>query len=189
MSGIDPISEGRASARPNLGTPASPKNGTCGSASLREESDGRKHPIHLTPLEAHNRSILIYVTACTKRRRPILASSLGHEAILGAWSAASKWLVGRYVVMPDHVHLFCAPNAIEAPSLEKWMKYWKSRATSNMRKPGGTVWQRDHWDRQLRSGESYDDKWEYVRSNPVRHGLVIKADDWPYQGELNELRW
>ena len=91
--------------------------------------------------------------------------------------------------MPDHIHFFAAPNAIEAPSLEKWMKYWKSRATSNMRKPGGTVWQRGHWDRQLRSGESYDDKWEYVRSNPVRHGLVIKADDWPYQGELNELRW
>ena len=37
--------------------------------------------------------------------------------------------------------------------------------------------------------ESYDDKWEYVRNNPVRHGYATKADDWPYQGELNELRW
>ena len=37
--------------------------------------------------------------------------------------------------------------------------------------------------------ESYGDKWEYVRSNPVRHGYIADADDWPYQGELNVLRW
>jgi putative transposase len=91
--------------------------------------------------------------------------------------------------MPDHLHLFCAPNALEAPSLDRWMRFWKSLATREMGAKAGTVWQRHHWDRQLRSGESYDDKWEYVRSNPVRHGYVANADDWPYQGELNELRW
>ena len=51
------------------------------------------------------------------------------------------------------------------------------------------LWQRDCWDRQLRTGESYTQKWEYVRNNPVRKGLVANADDWPYQGELNVLEW
>ena len=91
--------------------------------------------------------------------------------------------------MPDHIHLFCAPNITDAPSIERWMRFWKSRATHGMAEKAGRVWQRHHWDRQLRSGESYDDKWEYVRSNPVRHGYVTNPDDWPYQGELNELRW
>jgi hypothetical protein len=50
-------------------------------------------------------------------------------------------------------------------------------------------WQTDHWDTRLRSGESYDAKWEYVRNNPVRAGLVKTADEWPYQGELNVLPW
>ncbi len=27
-------------------------------------------------------------------------------------------------------------------------------------------------------------KWEYVRDNPVRHGLVASAEEWPYQGEI-----
>jgi REP element-mobilizing transposase RayT len=99
------------------------------------------------------------------------------------------WLVGRFVIMPDHIHLFCAPSALDGPSLDRWMRFWKSLATSSMGAKAGTVWQRHHWDRQLRSGESYDDKWEYVRSNPVRHGYVVNADDWPFQGELNELRW
>lgn len=190
MSGLDPNSEGRASARPQRGSLAAPtKNGTCGSTSLRNESDGRKHPIHLSSLEAHNRPVIIFVTTCTAKRRPILASHSTHDAILAAWAKAWAWLVGRYVIMPDHIHLFCAPNALDAPSLERWMRFWKCLATRGLGAKAGTVWQRHHWDRQLRSGETYDDKWEYVRSNPVRHGDVISADDWPYQGELNELRW
>ncbi len=131
---------------------------------------------------------MIFVTACTAQRREILASPSAREAIVGAWALATKWLVGRYVILPDHVHFFCAPN-IDAPSLEVWMRYRKSIVTRNLDELGGSVWQRHHWDRQLRKGESYDAKWDYVRNNPMRHELVSRADDWPYQGELNELRW
>mgnify|MGYP003875432317 CR=1 FL=1 len=55
--------------------------------------------------------------------------------------------------------------------------------------PSQQFWQRDFWDTQLRRGESYSAKWKYVRHNPVRAGLVPSADLWPYQGELNVLRW
>ena len=160
-----------------------------GRASARLGSVSRRHPAHLPPIEASNRPIIIFVSACTAKRRKILASQGAHEALLKAWSIATKWIVGRYVVMPDHLHFFCAPNEHEAPPLEHWIRYWKSIATRNLGEPGGTVWQRNHWDRQLRSGESYDDKWDHVRSNPVRHGLVTEAEAWPYQGVLNELRW
>ena len=51
------------------------------------------------------------------------------------------------------------------------------------------LFQRDCWDRQLRTGESYAQKWMYVRNNPVRKGLVANADDWPYQGRMNILEW
>jgi putative transposase len=108
---------------------------------------------------------------------------------VSAWATASTWLVGRYVVMPTHLHFFCSPNGIDAPSLERWMRFWKLLATRNLGAAAGEVWQRNHWDRQLRRGESYSEKWEYVRNNPVRHGYVTEAADWPYQGELNELRW
>src|SRR5438067_6471381 len=111
MRANDPSSEGcasAASARPQFESRVLPRNGTRGSACLREVSDGRRHAIHLSPLEAHNRPILLYVTACTKDRHHILASPSAHEAIVAAWTAGSTWLVGRYVVLPDHVHLFCA---------------------------------------------------------------------------------
>ena len=182
-------SEGRASARPRLG-PKFAKPGTCGSTSLRDGAAiDRKHPIHLAPIEAHNQSIIIFVTVCTVERQPILATPQAHAAIVRAWRRASTWLVGRCVILPDHVHLFCAPSAIDAPSLERWMRYWKSLVTRTLKAGSETVWQRHHWDRQLRSGESYDSKWDYVRNNPVRHGRVANANEWPYQGELDELRW
>jgi hypothetical protein len=35
--------------------------------------------------------------------------------------------------------------------------------------------------------ESYSLKWDYVRMNPVRAGLVAKSEDWLYQGEVVRL--
>ena len=160
-----------------------------GPASAGPRWPRRHHPVHLSPNERFNRSTIILVTAATAGRRQILASEGAREAIVAAWSLAGKWAVGRYVLMPDHLHFFCAPNEFEAPSLEKWMRCWKSIAPRKLGEKSGTVWQRHHWDRQLRRSESYDEKWEYVCRNPVRHGLVSKAEAWPYQGELNELRW
>jgi putative transposase len=46
------------------------------------------------------------------------------------------------------------------------------------------LWQPGFFDHALRNDESYIQKWEYVRENPVRGGLVSLADDWPYQGEF-----
>jgi hypothetical protein len=35
--------------------------------------------------------------------------------------------------------------------------------------------------------ESYAQKWEYVRENPVPAGLVATADEWRWQGEIAPL--
>jgi hypothetical protein len=72
--------------------------------------------------------------------------------------------------------------------VDNWVRFWKSRFRRLT--PGTSwLWQTDHWDTRLRRTESYDAKWEYVRQNPVRAGLVTHEDDWPYQGVIHELRW
>ncbi len=48
----------------------------------------------------------------------------------------------------------------------------------------GQIWEEGFFDHVLRSNESYSQKWNYVRENPVRAGLVKSAADWPYQGEI-----
>jgi REP-associated tyrosine transposase len=46
------------------------------------------------------------------------------------------------------------------------------------------LWQRGFFDHLIRNTESYAQKWDYVRENPVRAGLVGKAEEWKYQGEI-----
>ena len=150
---------------------------------------GRKRPNHIIPHAAGDTPIIISVTVVAKDRRQCLANHPAHGLIRETWIRASFWMVGRYVIMPDHIHFFCAPAEVDC-SLEKWMQFWKSQLTKawpmEAEKP---VIQREHWDTQLRREESYDGKWEYVRQNPVRAGLVGDPDDWLFQGEMNELRW
>ena len=152
-------------------------------------SEGRQHPAHHPVKERHNEPIIVFLTVCSKDRKHIFASADTQRALEDAWHKAKTWRVGRYVIMPDHIHIFRAPNGTDIPSLERWMRYWKSVATKRIGAKGGDVWQRDRWDRQLRSAESYSDKWEYVRRNPVRQGYCDDPDEWPYQGELNILQW
>ncbi|PYL84056.1 MAG: hypothetical protein DMF17_11920 [Verrucomicrobia bacterium] len=151
---------------------------------------GRKHPPHFPPIERHNTAIIIFVTVCTKNRKRILADNAAHEVLRLAWQTKPSWLIGRYVVMPDHVHLFCAPAEFPSRPLLKWVSFWKSAAARNWpHRDQLPLWQRHSWDTQLRRGENYDEKWEYVLQNPVRAGLVARTEDWRYQGELNILRW
>jgi putative transposase len=44
--------------------------------------------------------------------------------------------------------------------------------------------QEGFFDHLLRSYESYTQKWDYVRMNPVRAQLSKTPEDWPYQGEI-----
>src|SRR4051794_10205518 len=131
-------------------------------------ADGRNRPVHHPPVERDNRPIIVFVTICTKNRKQVLADSLVHESLREAWLREGAWLVGDYLIMPDHIHLFCAPGELSPCSLRTWTKLWKSEASRHWPyMDQSPVWQRDFWDTQLRSGESYAEKWSYVELNPV----------------------
>ncbi len=74
--------------------------------------------------------------------------------------------------------------------LSKWIAAWKSISAPQITATTGAsapIWQRDYFDRYLRTAESYSDKWDYVRNNPVRAKLVSSQNEWPYQGVIHEL--
>ncbi len=165
-------------------------------ASDQEETNRRRWPQRQRPaqkplLEAGNRSPLVYVTACTKDRKPLLAKRDVHELLVEVWSdETNHWSVGRYILLPDHLHLFCSPKSAASLAVTKWCAFWKSKASNQWPRPEEQpVWQVRSWDTQLRCREGYDQKWAYVRENPVLHGLVVHPEDWPYQGEIEVLGW
>jgi len=71
---------------------------------------GRRHPAEGV-LIFRDQPTIVFVTVCSRKRRPHLANDSVHNALRESWRAATAWLVGFYLIMPDHVHLFCAPES------------------------------------------------------------------------------
>lgn len=150
----------------------------------------RKHPIHFPVKEGYNRPKIIFLTVCSRGRREIFAREEVFQIIVDSWKSATYWVVGKFVIMPDHIHLFCANADYRHPDIKPWVVYWKSLISNRWPyKEEHPLWQEDFWDRQLRSSEHYLRKSEYMSYNPVWSGLVKDVNDWPYQGELNVLQW
>ena len=137
---------------------------------------------------------VFFVTVCVAGRRAVLANEGVHGVLREVWQTGSRlhgWQVGRYVIMPDHVHLFCAPNR-DAVGLSEFVGGWKEWSCKSFRRRLGLAdfqWQPNFFDHVLRSAESYSEsyseKWQYVRSNPLRAGLVVGGEEWPFAGHLD----
>jgi putative transposase len=126
---------------------------------------------------------IYFVTFCTHNRRKLLANARVHAVIVhyGNCGAEHGCALGGYVIMPDHVHLFVR-GTIDFV-LADWVRGLK-RVVAAAVSGGRGIWQRGFFDHVIRNSESYSEKWNYVRENPVRAGLVANADEWPFQGEI-----
>jgi putative transposase len=155
------------------------------SASLPVQRDPeRRHPAHGV-LASLGQPTVVFLTVCTHQRVPWLAQRTAQQSLEEVWRQADAWLVIEYLLMPDHLHLFCSPRDLKF-TLEAWVRYWKSQFRRlHLDEPWD--WQRDFWDTRMRDANQYHDKWIYVQENPVRKGLVAKMDDWPYKGRVHEL--
>jgi putative transposase len=131
-----------------------------------------------------------FVTACTDHRQPILANDPAHETFVTFCVRAKEHgvVVGKYVLMPDHLHLFvCIPPG--ATGLSDWMKSLKNSLSKHWRSEGipAPHWQKGFFDHLLRHEESHAEKWKYTADNPVRAGLCGSPKDWRFTGEINQL--
>jgi REP element-mobilizing transposase RayT len=142
--------------------------------------------------ETENGPTIVFDTVCTQGRKIWLANDPVHRLLREIWLAADAWRVGRYVLMPDHVHYFASPGATSIP-FENWLRYWKSQFTKQFKhvfkKTPPSGWQANDWSTRMRNAEAYEEKWEYIRMNPVRRGLATTPEEWPYCGELEIIRW
>jgi len=155
---------------------------------------------------------IYFITAVTSGRLPLLASHAVHET-LRAYAAANALegrVMGRYVLMPDHLH--CFVRLASGARIGDYVRWLKTAITRSLTRPitdrcyiqsadlrsqcstdlrsdicKGYVWQSGFFDHVMRSRESYSQKWEYVRMNPVRAGLVDEPEKWPYQGEIERI--
>jgi REP element-mobilizing transposase RayT len=136
-----------------------------------------KHPVY-------------FITTCTQGSTAKLANEAVHAVLREEWHNAERrhgWWVGRYVIMPDHVHFFCTALPAAKPLaafMQRWKEWTAKRVGAELGRPA-PLWQHRFFDHVLRNPESYGEKWSYVAQNPVRAGLVATPQAWPYAGAIH----
>lgn len=97
----------------------------------------------------------------------------------------SAW-VEIVVVMPDHVHMMLKPMPRAAGgwtplgSVLHSIKSFTAHRILKARDQHGRLWQDESFDRIVRDADEFEEKWEYMRLNPVRAGIVGDPRNYPY---------
>jgi putative transposase len=119
-----------------------------------------------------------FITICCGQK---LRNQLCHQTIaIDIFKTARRydecrtWYLHLMLLMPDHLHALIGLDG--DASLSATIANFK-RATAKF---AGIKWQRNFFDHRLRHDESFMEKAEYIRHNPVRAGLTKIATDWRY---------
>ena len=143
-------------------------------ASTRPVRKQLDHTIHF-----HGRfGATYFITICCKSRH---ANRLCHNSVADIifetarrYHDSARWYVKLLLLMPDHLHMLIGfPGDAKLSGIVRDVK----RITSRMAK---IKWQRGFFDHRLRHDESETEKFQYIRQNPVRAGLIGTEDEWPF---------
>ena len=139
----------------------------------------RKKLSHWIPPRVEPCSVYFITICCSSRGRNLLCydkkiSRCLWETALHRQKNLHHWWLHLFLLMPDHLHALVSFSPEHG--MRKTLSGWKRFTASNF----NILWQRDFFDHRLRNDESFEEKASYIRSNPVRAGLVQKPEDWPY---------
>jgi putative transposase len=138
----------------------------------------RKMLPHDLPSWAHPETVIFFITVCcTPRGENQLCKA---EVATGIFESVSfrqsrgDWWVQLLLLMPDHLHMLVSfPSDKDMPTV---VSQWKEFVAKNL----SIRWQQNFFDHRLRTDESLRDKADYILNNPVRRGLIARAEDWSY---------
>jgi REP element-mobilizing transposase RayT len=79
-----------------------------------------------------------------------------------------RYELHAWCVMPNHVHVML--HLAEGRELPRVVHSWKSYTAHVIDR--GVIWQREYFDRVIRSPQEFSATRAYIRANPSRAGLV-----------------
>lgn len=138
-----------------------------------------------------------FFTIVSYRRRPILCDEPIRMALRCAIETTRHELpfaIDAWVLLPDHLHCIWTLPEGDADFPGRWSKikrraslscrdeYREGRLLTRSRRKHreSTLWQRRYWEHVIRDDAEMAAHLDYIHYNPVRHGLVACAGDWPW---------
>tara|TARA_R110002096_G_scaffold268308_1_gene461968 strand:- start:31 stop:561 length:531 start_codon:yes stop_codon:yes gene_type:complete len=98
--------------------------------------------------------------------------------------------IDAMVVMPEHLHaMFTLPEndndyarrwSLIKSGFSRQLPKIESISPGRVSKGERGIWQRRYWEHYIRDDKDYAAHVNYIHYNPVKHGHVQHAVDWPY---------
>ena len=141
---------------------------------------------------ANTKGATYFITANLANRH--LTTLIDHIDILRDASrrvnASHPFDIEAMVVLPDHFHLLITlpPDdanfslrigAIKSAFSRRLQKTELIRPSREAKRERG-IWQRRFWEHLIRDERDFANHVNYIHINPVNHGLVSRAVDWPH---------
>lgn len=130
-----------------------------------------------------------FFTVVTHRRRDLFADAMARRLlgdIMRTSLAKYPSKVIAIVLLPDHLHAIWALYADDANYSRRWAwikkeftKQWRA-AIAQKRASCHKVWQDRFWEHTIRDERDLENHFDYIHYNPVKHGFVESARDWPW---------
>ncbi|WP_329604345.1 REP-associated tyrosine transposase [Undibacterium griseum] len=137
-----------------------------------------------------------FFTVNSFRRRPILTPESLRDALrlaIQKTRLTHPFEIDAWVLLPDHLHCIWTLPQHDANFSVRWsmIKRMVSQAcaaefgvddlsTSRTQRKESGIWQRRFWEHQIRDDKDFARHVDYIHWNPVKHGLVARAGDWPH---------
>jgi REP element-mobilizing transposase RayT len=134
----------------------------------------------------------IYALTMTTRRRSVLGPE-ARTIVLKAWRHFhnSRYELFALCVMPDHVHALFQPWPKESndngdngfwtlPELLRSLKSFTAREINRLEKKQGAVWEKETFDRYIRSDPDLAEKFSYIIGNPWRSRVVRQNENYAW---------
>jgi putative transposase len=131
-----------------------------------------------------------FTVALADRRSTLLTASV--DTLRGAFGMVRTerpFQIDAIVILPDHLHaIFTLPDGdADFPLRWRRIKTVFTRAVIaggaafEPRDGGGhALWQRRFWEHTIRDATDFSRHVDYIHYNPVKHGYVANALDWPH---------
>ncbi|MFZ6722822.1 REP-associated tyrosine transposase [Undibacterium sp. Ji49W] len=137
-----------------------------------------------------------FFTVTSLRRRPVLTQPALRQALriaIQQTRISHPFDIDAWVLLPEHLHCIWTLPPDDANFSLRWsmIKRLVSQAcaaelgmpvtsTSGTARREAGLWQRRFWEHQIRDDDDFARHVDYIHWNPVKHGLVSRAGDWPY---------
>lgn len=132
---------------------------------------------------------LYFVTSVIESRRKIFANNVNINVLLDSFCHYRKeqgFKIVAFCILPDHFHWLIIPaKRTDISQIMKSVRGFSARKINKESNQCGRLWQHQFLDHIIRKDEDYKQHIYYIHNNPVKHGLVEEAEDYPWSSYRN----